>query len=155
MSTIRGIQRAYEKTNQRGWPNVYWAVDLHDTCLRATYQQYVYEWINPYVKDALLRLAAHPETHLILWSSVAEAEKQHILKFFADAGIRIAGFNNNPHEPGNETSHFNEKFYMSILIDDKAGFDHTEWLEIPDFVDKIRLEYPPKSVAVAEVNVAV
>jgi len=155
MSTIRGIKRAYEKANKNGHQNIYWAVDLHDTCFLATYQQYVYEWINPHVKDALLRLAAHPETHLILWSSVAETEKELILKFFADAGIRISGFNKNPLERGNETSHFHEKFYVSILVDDKAGFDHAEWLEIPDFVDQIRLEYPPKSVAVVEAAVTV
>jgi hypothetical protein len=146
MSTVRGIENAYIKTAKRGWDKVYWALDLHDTCLKATYtpnEPNTYEWINPYVKEALQRLVAHPETHLILWSSVHDAEKPHYLKFFADAGIRVAGFNHNPFEAGSESCGVAEKFYFSILVDDKAGFDHSEWLHIPDNVDRIRKMYPP------------
>jgi hypothetical protein len=146
MSTVRGIENAYIKAVKRGFDKVYWAVDLHDTCLRATYaanEPHTYEWINPYVKDALKRLAAHPETHIILWSSVHEDEKIHYLNFFAEAGIRVAGFNQNPFETGSESCGVTEKFYFSILVDDKAGFDHSEWLHIPDFVDQIRKTYPP------------
>lgn len=143
MSTFRGLTSAYEKTHARGWDKVYWALDLHDTCFRSTYRKFEYEWINDYVKDALVRLTAHPETHLILWSSVFEEEKAHIIKFFTDAGIRVTGFNQNPYEPGNETSCFDEKMYMSVIIDDKAGFHHSEWLQIPDFVDQLRAKLPP------------
>lgn len=145
MSIMHGIQQAYIKTHNRGWPNMYWAVDLHDTCLVATYaanEPASYEWINPYVKDALLRLAAHPETHIILWSSVHESEKAPYLKFFEDAGIRIAGFNSNPYETGSKSCCVAEKFYFSILVDDKAGFHHGDWMHIPDFVDQVRKQYP-------------
>lgn len=147
MSIQHGIEQAYKKAHKRGFPNVYWAVDLHDTCLTATYaanEPASYEWINPHVKDALLRLAALPETHIILWSSVHESEKAPYLKFFEDAGIRIAGFNSNPHETGSETCCVTEKFYFSILIDDKAGFHHMEWMYIPDWVVKVRNRFPPK-----------
>lgn len=143
MSTARALTNAYEKTHARGWDKVYWALDLHDTCFRSTYRQYEYEWINPYVKGALLRLVAHPETHLILWSSVHPDEQPYIIKFFEDAGIRISGFNDNPFERGNATSGFDQKFYMSVIIDDKAGFHHGEWCSIPDLVDFLRKEYPP------------
>lgn len=146
MSTVRGIENAYIKTAKRGWDKVYWALDLHDTCLKATYtanEPKSYQWISPYVKEALQRLVAHPETHLILWSSVHDAEKPHYLKFFADAGIRVSGFNHNPYESGSASCGVGEKFYFSILVDDKAGFHPSEWLHIPDFVDQIRKTYPP------------
>lgn len=143
MSTARALTNAYQKTHSRGWDKVYWALDLHDTCFRANYKQNVYEWINDYVKEALQRLTAHAETHLILWSSVHADEQPQIIKFFEDAGIRITGFNDNPYERGNATSGFDQKFYMSVIIDDKAGFDHMEWLTIPDLVDSLRKQYPP------------
>jgi hypothetical protein len=146
MSTVRAIENAYIKTARRGWDKVYWALDLHDTCLKATYtanEPNTYQWISPYVKEALQRLVAHPETHLILWSSVHEDEKAHYLKFFADEGIRVTAFNHNPYEAGSESCGVTEKFYFSILVDDKAGFDPSEWLHIPDNVDRIRLQYPP------------
>jgi hypothetical protein len=146
MSTVRAIENAYIKTAKRKWDRVYWALDLHDTCIKATYEAnkpHTYEWINPYVKSALKRLQAHPETCLILWSSVHEAEKVHYLNFFANEGIHVSGFNHNPFETGSESCCVDEKFYFSILVDDKAGFDQSEWLHIPDFVDYIRQEYPP------------
>lgn len=143
MSTERALRSAYKKTNARGWDKVFWALDLHDTCFRSTYEKFTYEWYNEHVQEALLRLTALPETHLILWSSVFHEEKPHILKFFADAGIRVSGFNENPLQPSNETSCFDEKFYMSVIIDDKAGFDPAEWAEIPDLVDQLRKQYPP------------
>jgi hypothetical protein len=143
MSTARALTAAYEKTHARGWDKVYWALDLHDTCFRSTYRQYEYEWINEHVRDALVRLTAHVETHLILWSSVHPDEQPHILWFFEDAGIRVSGFNDNPFERGNETSGFDQKFYMSVIIDDKAGFHHSEWLWIPDMVDTLRKKHPP------------
>lgn len=136
MSIFRAIQQAYEKTAERKWDRVYWALDLHGTCIKSTYQKNTYEWINEqYTKSALQRLVSHPETHLILWSSVHPDEQPHIIKFFEDSGIRVSGFNTNPMEPSNDVSYFDEKFYMSIIVDDKAGFCPTEWLAIPNFVD--------------------
>ncbi|MNN87816.1 hypothetical protein D3C81_2054210 [compost metagenome] len=41
-------------------------------------------------------------------------------------------------EPGTVTCNVAEKFYMSIIVDDKAGFHHTEWLAIPNAVDFYR-----------------
>ena len=134
MSIFRAIEQAYDKTAERNWDRVYWALDLHGTCLKSTYVPFTYEWLGDYTKSALQRLVAHPETHLILWSSVQEEEKPHILKFFEDAGIRISGFNSNPMEPGTLTCNVAEKFYMSIIVDDKAGFHPSEWLAIPNFV---------------------
>lgn len=138
MSIFRAIKSAYEKTAERNWDRVYWALDLHGTCIKSTYQKHTYEWINPRIKDAIQKLVAYPETHLILWSSVYPDEQQHIIKFFEDEGIRITGFNTNPLEPSNRVSWFDEKFYMSIIVDDKAGFDPSEWTEIPGFVEFIR-----------------
>jgi hypothetical protein len=136
MSIFRAIEAAYQKTAERKWDRVYWALDLHGTCIKSTYKQFTYEWIDDYyIKRAIQRLVEFPETHLILWSSVQEEEKPHIIKFFEDQGIRISGFNSNPMEPGNVTCNVAEKFYMSIIVDDKAGFCPTEWLAIPNFVD--------------------
>lgn len=135
MSIFRAIEAAYLKTAERNWDRVYWALDLHGTCIKSTYQKHTYEWLGDYTKQALQRLVAHPETHLILWSSVYEDEKEHIIKFFEDHGIRISGFNTNPMELSNRVSFFDEKFYMSIIVDDKAGFHPTEWLSVPSFVD--------------------
>lgn len=141
MTIFRAIDQAYQKTAERNWDRVYWALDLHGTCLKSTYKQFEYEWLGDFTKTALQRLVAHPETHLILWSSVQDEEKPHIIKFFEDAGIRIAGFNTNPMELGSVTCNVAEKFYMSIIVDDKAGFHYTEWLAIPNCVEFHRKKY--------------
>lgn len=135
MSIFRAIAAAYEKTSERKWDRVYWAVDLHGTCMKSTYIPFTYEWLSEDIKAALVKISKFKETNLILWSSVSEEEKPHILKFFADAGIKVLAFNENPLEEGTDTCHVDEKFYFSILVDDKAGFCPSEWLAIPAVVE--------------------
>jgi len=143
MSIFNAIRSAYEKGAQRNWDKVYWALDLHGTCIESTYEKHIYRWLTPDVKQALTELCSHGETHLILWSSVHPDEQPHIVSFFEREGIRIAGFNHNPFEESNAVSCFASKFYMSIIVDDKAGFDPVEWPKIPAFVETMRAAHPP------------
>jgi hypothetical protein len=46
--------------------------------------------------------------------------------------------NHNPECPSDELCDFSKKFYMNILLDDKAGFDATtDWLEIKNELIKL------------------
>jgi hypothetical protein len=137
MSIERAIERAYSVSNQRGWPRVYWALDLHGTCLKSNYSTKAYEWLTPDCLPVLKALSELPETNFIIWSSLHQADKEGVAAFFAEAGIKIVGINTNPLEASTETGCFDEKFYMSLIIDDKAGFDSESW---PDVLAKV-LEY--------------
>lgn len=142
MSIERAIERAYRVSSERGWPRVYWALDLHGTCLKSNYATKAYEWLTPDCLPILRALSELPETNFIIWSSLHQADKEGVAAFFAEAGINIVGINTNPLEASTETGCFDEKFYMSLILDDKAGFDPTEWRVVFDAVMDYRNRFP-------------
>lgn len=128
MSIVTAVAKAYAVMQARNWDTVYWAVDLHGVCLKSNYKTDSYEWINEAAKRALKVISSLPESKIILWSSVYTTEMAGIKEFFNAEGINVHGFNKNFHEKSNEVSCFEEKFYFSVLLDDKAGFDpDTDW----------------------------
>jgi hypothetical protein len=134
MGIIKAIDRAYRTKEERKWDTIYWAVDLHGVCLKSNYEQGEYEWINDRCVEALRIVTQRPETKIILWSSVYDEEKVAIGEFFNKEYIPVWGFNTNPWENDTHVSCFDEKFYFSVLLDDKAGFDpEADWQAIIDY----------------------
>lgn len=133
MSIIKAISRAYEYANQRKYPKIYIALDLHGVCFRSNYEQGGYTWINDQVVRALRSISNQSEVVIILFSSCHPEEQPIIMQFFADNGIKVAYFNENPECSNSKSGCFDSKFYYSIVIDDKAGFDPDEWEEVASF----------------------
>lgn len=123
MTILRAVDRAYQVMAERGWDKIYWAIDLHGVCLKSNYETGNYQWINQEALEGLREISRRPESRIILWSSVYPYEQVNIVAFFLAQGIRVDGFNQNPFEGNTEVSSFGQKFYFSILLDDKAGFD--------------------------------
>jgi hypothetical protein len=138
---LDAIQRSYDIMEKRGWDTIYWAVDLHGVCLVSNYEQGGYTWINDTAARALRMIAAQPENKIILWSSAHEEEQPTIIEFFKSHGIDVLAFNANPLEKNTKTGCFDKKFYFSVLLDDKAGFDpDKDWDEIISFYYKRELK---------------
>lgn len=122
------IKRAYQTMHDRNWDTVYWAIDLHGVCLKSNYENGGYEFINDDARLGLLAISSRPESRLILWSSCHEFEQPAIISFMEGHGIKIHGFNKNSEVENTKTGNFDTKFYFSILLDDKAGFEpETDW----------------------------
>ena len=124
----KAIDRAFDTMIKRGWDKIYWAIDLHGVCLKSNYESGGYSFINDKVLPGLKAIQDLDESRIILWSSCHNHEKPAIIKFFSDNGINVHYFNENPEEKSTKTGCFDQKFYFSILLDDKAGFDpETDW----------------------------
>lgn len=122
------IDRAYLQLAEKGYDKIYWAIDLHGTCFKANYKNHVYEFINDNVLKTLQLIRSMPENVIILWSSCYPDEEDLIIDFFKHHGVVIDYFNCNPEVENTQTGYFNEKFYFSIGIDDKFGFNpDTDW----------------------------
>lgn len=133
----KAIQRAYQVMNERNWDKIYWAVDLHGVVLKSNYEQGGYEFINPQAMLALQLLTSREENVVILWSSCHEEEQNDIIYFLAENGIVVDYFNENPEVENTKTGCFDKKFYFSVLLDDKAGFEPDEdWSTIYRFMLK-------------------
>jgi len=135
MSIIKAIERAYQIKEERNWDTIYWAIDLHGTCLKSNYISGEYEWINEDVKQTLQLIQSLSESAIIFWSSCYPKEQLDIINFCHNSAIQVHYFNSNPEINNSKTGCFDEKFYFSILLDDKAGFDpDTDWKLIYEYL---------------------
>lgn len=132
------ILRAYQTMRARNWDTVYWAIDLHGVCFPSNYQQGDYTFINETCKEALRAISARPESRIILWSSCHAVEQKAIMEFFGLHGIKVHYFNQNPEVEDTKTGCFAKKFYFSVLLDDKAGFDpEQDWEEVLRLMERV------------------
>jgi hypothetical protein len=129
MSITRAIERAYNTAIERSWENIFWCVDLHGTVLKANYKNDSFEFYDDAVAKYLKEISDYPETKIILWSSIYDADLKLVLELFNQHSIAVEFVNENPVVPNSQTGNFTEKFYFSILVDDKAGFHPDEWEE--------------------------
>ena len=135
MSIIKAIERAYSLLHERNWDTIYWAIDLHGTCIKSNYISEEYEWINDDVKQCLQLISSLPESKIIIWSSCYFEEMCTIFRFFENNNIKYDFFNQNLSVQNTKTGCFDYKFYFSVLLDDKAGFDpDTDWKLIYEYL---------------------
>ena len=116
----KAIINAYKKLKERNWDTIYWAIDLHDTCLKANYDNTNSEFINNDAKECLEYISSLPESKIIWWTSTNSNVIDDIDKWFTSMNINSASINCNPFVENTQTGCFDEKFYFSILLDDKA-----------------------------------
>ena len=125
---LDAIDRAYAQLTEKSWNTIYWSIDLHGTCFKSNYEPGQYEWINHKVHKTLRYISCLPESVIILWSSCYPIEQENIKAFFRRWGVEVTYFNENPEVINTLTGCFDKKFYTSIIIDDKAGFNpETDW----------------------------
>ena len=153
MKTITKIfEDAFKKRNERVYPYLYVAIDLHGTILtpdKCTLFQSADGADKPSecqcsigVKDSAPYLYAYetlklisrefPWIKLILWTSTKEADAaKYVLDLFATEGIKFWSINENPDFKGNAYADFSKKFCFDIVLDDKGGFDpNRDWFEL-------------------------
>lgn len=60
------------------------------------------------------------------------ARRRHAraVDFLRSRGISVHYANENPEVGNTATGNFDRKFYFSVVVDDKAGFDPSEWEDI-------------------------
>ena len=103
-------------------------VDIHDTILRACYDdEETYDYL-PSAKQALQMMSLRKDICLILWSSSHHDKLMEYTRHFLDDGIRFDYINENPEVDNTRLQNFEEKLYMNVGLDDKFGFDgETDW----------------------------
>jgi hypothetical protein len=130
MAINTAIQRAYEIKLYRNWDKVYFAIDIHGTILKPEYNGMAQEFYDDAI-DTLKYMRTLPEIVIILWSSCKAEDYQNYIDLFNSHGIRVDYFNENPECADTKVGAFDKKFYFSVLLDDKAGFDpYKDWTAV-------------------------
>lgn len=135
MSLKHAIERAFRKKIQGGWhkwPNMYWAIDLHDVIIPGTYtKNNDNREFYPHAKEVLKWLSNRKDMRIILFTSSHEDSITDIDSWLLKNHIAFDYFNSNPECANNALCDFSKKFYFDILLEDKAGFDGMEdWLVV-------------------------
>lgn len=134
MSSLqKGVSRAYNVAMERGHEMIFWCIDLHGTVLESNYSSDSFSFLNEAeTVPALKAISALPETRIILWSGISDEDRDKVVALFNANDIRVDWVNENPAVPSSGTGHFDKKFYFSILVDDKAGFNFHDWPRVAE-----------------------
>ncbi len=132
------ILKTFNKKKDRNWTQLYWAIDLHDTCLKASYDNSIDPEFFPLAKEVLQRISNREDCCLIMYTCSYPAEIGQYRKFFKDNGINFKYVNCNPEADNTPYGFFESKFYFQFLLDDKSGFDaNNDWKNIMEALDEL------------------
>lgn len=135
------IERTFKMKAYKGWPEIYWAIDLHGTIIpsgKSSTDQTDHLQFYPHAKEVLQWLCNRKDIMTILWTSTPPSRMDSVLAWFYDNGITFTFVNENTHARNTLRSVFDKKFYFSILLDDRAGFEpETDWLAIKKELKRI------------------
>lgn len=129
------FEEAWDKKNQRGWEFVYIMVDLHGVVLPSNYHKETdLQFISPYAQMCLKWLSNQKDVILILWSSSHETEILRVRQLLQKNGVWMSYVNENPIEHNTDYADFSKKPYFSVVLDDKAGFEPSDWRKLADWI---------------------
>jgi hypothetical protein len=114
----------FRKAYKKKWYETYWAIDLHGTIIKPTYNGTEVEYYH-YAKECLQILSKRKDIKLILWTCSHPHEIKEYINTFIKDNIVFSYINENPEIVSNQGDYgyYDDKFYFNILFDDKAGFD--------------------------------
>ena len=131
---IRAIDNAFKLMKKRNWDKIYYFIDLHGTVVKSNYStDDIPRDYYPGAKEGLQYLTNRDDIVLIMYTCSHPHEIVKYVEYFKESGIVFDYINENPEVKTdlNGYGNYDKKPYMSVLMDDKAGFDgETDWLEI-------------------------
>ena len=135
MDITKPFELAFNRKIEKNWEKIYVIVDIHDTILRACYENEETFDYFPYAKEALQLMTNRDDICLILWSGCHEEQLDNYRKHFAEEGILFDYSNENPEVGNTSFQNFEVKLYFNVGIDDKFGFDaETDWVKVIEVV---------------------
>lgn len=126
----RAIKNCFIKQDSRGWDKTYWFFDLHSTIIVPNYNT---EGVIPTefydgAEEVLRAIGNIPDIVPIMWTCSHPKEIDKYKEFFEEKGINFLYTNNNPEVETDKNGYgcYDEKPYMDVLFEDKAGFSGEE-----------------------------
>lgn len=141
MKTISQVfDTAFQTKARRGWEKIFVIVDIHETILLPTWSEQRSNEYYPMAKESLQLLTEMDDVCLIQWSSSSGTNNFMYKSEFAKDNIHMDYINDNPEVPSTEYADFDSKLYMNVIMDDKAGFEPSDWIELHSYLLKLKSE---------------
>ena len=135
---IRSFKTAYADMERKGWDKIYVFVDLHSTAIKPNYStDEVPKEFYDLAEETLQIMSDIPEICLVMYTCSHPHEIEQYKEFFKSHGINFEYINKNDEVTTEEGGYgyYEDKPYMNVLLDDKAGFFPDEdWVLVRDFL---------------------
>lgn len=139
MDISKAFAAAFERKILKNWDRIYVAVDIHDTILRACYDEEEHYDFFPHALEALRMLSERQDIILILWTACHPGPLADYIAKFEEEGIHFDYVNSNPEISNTALNNFDEKLYFNVGLDDKFGFEgETDWQTVIDVLEEYR-----------------
>ncbi|MBS1505677.1 MAG: hypothetical protein JSS79_03425 [Bacteroidetes bacterium] len=128
----RAIENCLRHATERGWSKTYWAFDIHGTLLKSNFRRdEISTEFYPGAIEVMQILSKRKDIVKILYTCSYPNEIVQYIELFKKHNIHFDYVNENPEVADGGYGYYQNKFYVNVLMDDKAGFDgETDWLEI-------------------------
>lgn len=117
---------------------MYWFFDIHGTILKPNYQAgNTPKDYYPYAEECLKYLSTINDITMVIYTCSHPHEIEEYVQLFAKSDITFKYINKNPEVKTEPDGYgcYEDKPYMNVLFEDKAGFDpQTEWKEVLDYM---------------------
>lgn len=134
---LYNIERSWKEAESRGWNRIYWFVDFHDTIAVADYgDPKKMRQFFPYAKESLQLLSKVDSICLVLWTCSHRDSISKMIEFLKENEIYFDYVNENPECHSDRHVNFTQKPYYNVLLDDKAGFEASDWEAIYNVLKK-------------------
>ena len=140
MDITKAFSAAFERKILKNWEKIYVAVDIHDTILKACYEEKEEYDFFPHALQALRMLSERNDICMILWTACHPGPLADYLARFEEEGIHFDYVNCNPEVSNTELNNFDNKLYMNVGLNDKFGFEgEKDWQAVIDVLEKYQI----------------
>ena len=140
MDITKAFSAAFERKILKNWEKIYVAVDIHDTILKACYEEKEEYDFFPHALQALRMLSERNDICMILWTACHPGPLADYIARFGEEGIHFDYVNCNPEVSNTELNNFDNKLYMNVGLDDKFGFEsEKDWEAVIDVLEKYQI----------------
>ena len=136
------VVKAFNKKRAGGWecwPNMYWAIDLHDVIVPASYKKTHQGLEFAFAaKEVLQWLTRRTDMCLILYTCSHDSYVKEVLRWMETNGVQFDYINENPEVESDDLRNVGGKFYFDVVLEDKAGFDlNYDWGNIKGALEEL------------------
>lgn len=135
MNICKAFDIAFERASKNNWDCIYVVVDIHDTIVKACWEnEETYQYF-PWAKECLGLMSKLKSIKMILWSSSYNEKIEDYVNNFKKYGITFDYINKNPEVENTKLACFDKKLYFNVGIDNAFGFEaETDWKTIYDYL---------------------
>lgn len=131
---VKQLHKSFGLMKKRNWDKIYVAIDVHETISKPTWDETLALDFYENSIDTLKLLSDRKDICLILWTSSKEENKIGYFNILKENNIHFNYINSNPEVAERSYADYESKFYINLILDDKAGWLPEDWLPLKEYL---------------------